>query len=360
MEGQSVLPANLALDTIISTDFEPDDAAAILLYLSKAQCKRVLFVVGEDNDPHAKCLALCSLIKQQIPNVLDRFDIECVPGTMTARTFPTITAITQDVRYFCLCIRCDPARSVIAEFIKNSPNRRCNVLSIKPPRDLLDVLAEDASIFSNCHLFAYGSYNIRCVLGADVNLDSLRNFYNTAFRSTLLHERRYSLATNGSLCKQDGVTFAKPLEALVTQWNECITKRMRHEIELQAPNDVHYLQSIEADDFMDSINHLRDSQSELYDSLEVMHRVTVNKECNMVLADVGLVACMLSDNVPTAEHYLDWHRDSRYTELKPKESLCNVHVVYTKDVSEMNNLRALIVNTIRSCVPLLAAVDTSM
>lgn len=338
-----------ALPTIICTDVEPDDIAAIVLLHCNIKFKKLLFVVGEHDNPEYKCRLLASLLAKLVPSY-DALEIEYVTGAGTEQPFPVIET-TDGVN-----IRPNPrpAFNVIAKFIGNAPGQECNVISIKPPRDLLSALDIDSELFKKCHLFAYGSYNIRCVLNSDYYaLHEIDQLYNDAFDSVLLLEAK-QLLNPDSVCKSDGIQFAEPLQSLIVAWNDSIVKKMSDDIRNYCTAEVAaLLDCVDSENFMESVSHLPEAERR---NFEIIHKVTCNEECNMVLADAALAACMISstDNVPTAAFTFHWNQNSRCAELKPpRPDRHSVRAIYSNNDAEKQALRRMIIDKLQSCTALI-------
>lgn len=233
---------NSKLPTLICTDVEPDDLAALALLLRHCEGD-VLIVVGEHQNVRDKVAVLrwcLQQVFQQSPPVT------IVAGSKSDRgQFP----VPPEVPLSADCEELQPDQ--IRQFVQN---RECNVFSLKPPRDLLQVYHNCPQAFFHCHLYAYASFNVRCLLKT-VSEDTILNFWNS-FASALLFESFFVFGEANAITNADlgRKKYVAGLQELVQAWNQ------------------HLLQT---------------STGKVLDS------VSANPDSNLLLSDIALVIFLL-------------------------------------------------------------------
>lgn len=262
---------NSKLPTLICTDVEPDDLTALALLLQQCHAD-ILIVVGEHQNVCQKVAVLRWCLSQIFQHPLPS-SITVVAGSKSARgQFPVPPEVVDTP-----CQDLEPDQ--ILQFVQN---RECNVFSLKPPRDLLHTYHSCPQAFSHCHLYAYASFNVRCLLKT-VESDTVINFWNS-FQSALLFESYFvfgeaNVVTNEDLGRKQ---YVRGLQELVRAWNQ------------------HLLQT---------------SKGKVLDS------VSANPDSNLLLSDIGLVIFLLhqqdfENSVVCMPVSVSFHPQTRYTQTE--------------------------------------------
>lgn len=303
-----------SLPTLIATDCEPDDVAALCLLLPRLKTDKLMIVVGQHYDVPAKCVFLRTLLPELVPHMEQP---QFVVGQATRDAFPLGQQQQDDedkvdVKLLANIAHHSTAAKLIATFVQSAPEQRCNVISLKPPRDLLRALSVGQpvrshmppTLFSHCTLYAYVSYNARSLLTEERTINGvfthltkafqhmLTHFYSLYFERAVLFETYYALDRN-SLQASDFPDCARPyrpaLQKLVTAWNEHICEKKKRDLEKWAPDALPLLQKLGESDLLSRPEH------PAHRALKIIHSITQNKDTNLLLADLGLAACMCFD-----------------------------------------------------------------
>lgn len=314
------MAVNFNLPLLVTTDVEPDDVAALILLLKHVPHNNVLIVVGEHRNLQEKCCYLQQLLQA---------DVRIVAGTPTADAFPV-----GDVE-----VKSPFPAASIESFVGM---KEVNVVALKPIRDLLHVHYKSPDLFRNCHLYLYGSYNLRSVKDHALKrvpkyvlpmfrdkLECETYLLLKSFKSTLLLELRPSLAFE----RDDCIQFSAALQQLIVRWNKKMynTATAQLEEQLDVTSYINYSSGLKKKAFPSHIEHLQEDDPQLHRRLMLLHRLVYHGDSNMAMADVALVVCMLHPN-----------------QVSVKE--CGGIAM----VTNTSSLRQLIVQTVLSCCELLA------
>lgn len=142
------MDVNRNLPTIITTDGKVDDIIAFHILLPLLQNKRLLIVVGEHSNVKSKCQCLYSAFATMFKKYC--LDVEFMRGTATTGHYPLWSSMQegQTVPYLSGC-----KRGAIEAFIDKSYGNSCNIIALKPPRDLLNALEKNRKLFSKSYLY---------------------------------------------------------------------------------------------------------------------------------------------------------------------------------------------------------------
>lgn len=302
---------NWNLPTIITTDAEPDDVAALHFLLPALQNKRLLIVVGEHSNVEAKCECLYSAFAALFEE--HRLDVQFMKGVASTGDYPQWSCLQkgQTVPY----AKIDASGNhAITRFINASYQRGCNVIALKPPRDLLAAFTKDNQLFSNCYLYMSGSFNLRKLIleceyvhKAIMDTEEYRNnlwtvhalmphcmnslilFLERGFKSAILFETHYAIGSDNTMTADDmtDVRYHPDFHKAIRSWNDHIYLKKLEDLKKWVPDAVPLLKIIDEPDFLERV---KDSPG--YRALKVIHSIRKNRDVNLILADVGLAVCM--------------------------------------------------------------------
>lgn len=269
---------NPKLPTLIFTDAEPDDVAALGWLLPNLSAK-VFIVVTEHSNLEEKAMvlewALCELF------LLDSLPQEIRLGCgskSSADVYPVPPR-------FCQVNSVPPSVSSqdIANFVE-AEGGCCNVFSLCPPRDLLLTVAAHATLFSQSSLYMYGSYNNRLLLSTGVtSKEKLLALYST-FQDVVLYETHFVLGANNALCREDfdkldsQRRYVDGLQDIALAWNQSMLTQCAKSL------DTAVMKRIEDGKAMDVA-----ITDPLFRDYKVWWSVKSNLQHNLLLADIGLV-----------------------------------------------------------------------
>lgn len=149
------MDVNFNLPTIITTDGKIDDIIALHILLPLLQNKRLLIVVGEHSDVNSKCECLYSAFASMFQDY--HFNVKFMRGTPGTGNYPSWCSL-QDGQSVPYPENCE--HEAIRSFIRGSCRNSCNVIALKPPRDLLNAFKKDRKLFSNCDLYMSSSFKL--------------------------------------------------------------------------------------------------------------------------------------------------------------------------------------------------------
>ena len=269
---------NPKLPTLIFTDAEPDDVAA-LGWLLPTLTSKVFVVVTEHSNLEEKAMvlewALCELF------LVDSLPQEIRLGC-GSRSMVDVYAVPPR---FCQVNSVPPSVTVsdIANFVE-AEGGSCNVFSLCPPRDLLLTVVAHPTVFSESSLYVYGSYNNRLLLSTGVTTkDRLLALYSS-FQDVVLYETHFVLGANNAFCREDfdkldcQCRYVDGLQDIVLAWNQSILT------ECAKCLDTAVMNRIEDSSIMDV-----EVTDPLFRDYKVWWSVKSNLQHNLLLADIGLV-----------------------------------------------------------------------
>jgi hypothetical protein len=317
---------------LILTDLETDDCIAIEMTLqtlissiiknyenniSFEKPINVLIVTGEGNLDktelanslvHSKLDHILKMVFGGNNKVFDSYiNIQIVQGTMTEKDYP-VEALTSysepesesktESNYIVKNNACD----MINDFLVQ--NNDTSIIALKPLRDLMKCYQNGLN-FSNFKLYAYGSFNIRCLFN-DYSKNQVSYLFHS-FKEVVLYESFHAIGGNNSIdinshpglfeLISDGST------KLCEEWNNHIAFNCVLSIkEYSGKINDYYTNHDRKLDKLDEMTYNKlicTTIEKLNRKTKILMNVSKANNKQIVLADHGLIGCLIDPTLYT-------------------------------------------------------------
>jgi len=221
---------------IISTDLETDDLLAIWMLSKIIPNKNIMFLVGEGDsyikskrmERYAKSLGFTnySVVQGIGSKKLFKYDGHDIFKLDEIKEFKKdieegTDEGTDDIR---LCV----TLASLKFFIKwNSPL----IFSLKPPRELIELWKMKNTIFKNCIMFGYMSFNLRCLM-KEWSHENIIEFLNS-FEECYFYETYHAVGKNNIISGKDidMKKLPKLVYDLMIYWNKSMLENCQETCE---------------------------------------------------------------------------------------------------------------------------------
>lgn len=297
---------NSNLSTVICTDAGPDDVAAIALLLPVLSDVDILLVVGEHSNVQEKAMvlewALCEIMGvDTLTGVTIRCGRKCSDAT---NLYPVPLHFHQMSEV--------PALLSPEELGSFIGDLECNIFSLKPPRDLWQAYERESSIFGNCHLYSYGSFNLRTMLNKrELSSEQMIQMLSS-FQDTVIYESFPVLGQKNAVTKDDGIqNYCSGLQQVVDAWNEHMYSFCEAKLDADRIKAIVEAQSLD----------IIPTTDPRYRNYKVWWRIYENSHYNLLLSDLGLILFLLHpvEHVQVVPVTITFAPDTFYTVATPSE-----------------------------------------
>ena len=249
---------------IIETDFEPDDAMAILAHNKTTPDRQTIdlvLIIGESEEAGCK---LCT-VRQFMSTLPPYKSIRYCIGTNSGAAYPkqllcdeynscTTTAkiVTDTKDYIEICLRADV------------------IYMLKPPREAMQACKDTNCMFKNTTVHAYGGFNWRSVAKQGYVLEDFTNMMNR-YGAFYYYDTFTAIGENnsGQLSKDVDPIYESAhlfIERLIFEWNNLILRRCQETTCEATPEEI-------------------------YRKQKIINNIAMTKKTQFVMADVTTVLC---------------------------------------------------------------------
>jgi hypothetical protein len=218
-------------NVIISTDLETDDLMALWMLSKEIPYSNIIFLVGEGN-------ALIKKIRMEYyAEILGFKNFKVVRGYSSDKNFIydgydvltkyTILRSFYLIYYFIMnwlikILGCEDIS--VKEIKKFIIDKTPLIISLKPPRELIDIYITNPDIFNECILYGYMSFNLRCLMKK--NSKTLIVNFLESFKECYYYETYHAIGSNNIIGNNDidMEKLPKVVYEVMMYWNKGLLK----------------------------------------------------------------------------------------------------------------------------------------
>jgi hypothetical protein len=295
---------------VITTDLEPDDCVAIEMILRKLFNRiiaelagagtllsprvSILMIVGEGKvDKTILGSSIYSTIYSEFlsayfdgdTETLNNYiQFEVVQGTKSVKDYPedALTAYGTDATYV-NDLDDMPAYRYLELFMIDHP--ASGILALKPARDLIRTNFD----FNQTQLCIYGSFNFRCLFD-EFSHQQVEMFLNS-FASVRLFESYHAIGSANTITIENNpdvfATMSDGSLKICQVWNHHIARNCAQKLETLSPKITNDIRNNDTKMAQETIERA-------HRSFKIIQNILGSDYKQMVLADYGLVACMIN------------------------------------------------------------------